>query len=649
LFVSTFYSFKGGVGRTMAIVNVAFELVRRGRRVLLVDFDLEAPGLTTYDLLRHNRQHPGMVEYVSAYLADGRAPDVSRFCYRIDILGRADRKSRPSRRHAAADHPPTGDLWVMPAGTGTSTYSAQLASIDWTDLYRRRDGYLFFEDTKLQWQSTIAPDYVLIDSRTGHTEVEGICTRQLADAVVLLFFPNEQNRHGLKDVCQAIRREESATGRRIPMLLVMSNVPRLDDEDHILQRQERQFLQALKFPRLDLTIDRYDSLLHLEQRIFVLDRPRSRLADQYRKLATRLIALNSNDREGAILHLEQLQESINRHGFFAHDVILANPPYDDPEGQAGEVYDHSLNRQRLAAIVERFPSDTDVLMRIAQVYHQLGDYQGEVAVLDQVLRISDDQTAKLMRSRCRFQLGDRSGAVEDVVAIVKTQPNELGVMLAALSDLRRYDPALLRGVVDPDKLRSLPTSARIEVSQLVATSDDEFGMAVALLESAREEVTRGDSRDMQVRHLLAVYRLYRQEWRSVIELLTPWHGFPVRRYEAMARFHIALAVWGMSGQLREDLCSDVATLAFEPTACASHASDCLALSIVYWAVGKQEMAEQFLSRARELAARQLVPELSYWRCEEVAPEIFLEDCKSVNRLIHGIPARPIIFEPRSAR
>ena len=39
----TFDSFKGGVGRTMALINVAAILAGRGRRVLMIDFDLEAP------------------------------------------------------------------------------------------------------------------------------------------------------------------------------------------------------------------------------------------------------------------------------------------------------------------------------------------------------------------------------------------------------------------------------------------------------------------------------------------------------------------------------------------------------------------------------------------------------------------------------
>src|ERR1039458_3724505 len=42
----TFYSFKGGVGRSMALINTAGILAGRGFRVLVIDLDLEAPGLS---------------------------------------------------------------------------------------------------------------------------------------------------------------------------------------------------------------------------------------------------------------------------------------------------------------------------------------------------------------------------------------------------------------------------------------------------------------------------------------------------------------------------------------------------------------------------------------------------------------------------
>lgn len=43
--IVTFYSFKGGVGRSTALVATALQLANKGRRVILVDMDLEAPGL----------------------------------------------------------------------------------------------------------------------------------------------------------------------------------------------------------------------------------------------------------------------------------------------------------------------------------------------------------------------------------------------------------------------------------------------------------------------------------------------------------------------------------------------------------------------------------------------------------------------------
>src|SRR5687768_6487561 len=46
--IITFYSYKGGTGRTMLLANVAWILASNGYRVLTVDWDLEAPGLHRY-------------------------------------------------------------------------------------------------------------------------------------------------------------------------------------------------------------------------------------------------------------------------------------------------------------------------------------------------------------------------------------------------------------------------------------------------------------------------------------------------------------------------------------------------------------------------------------------------------------------------
>ena len=46
--IVTFYSYKGGVGRSFALANTAALLSSWGYRTLCVDWDLDAPGLQEY-------------------------------------------------------------------------------------------------------------------------------------------------------------------------------------------------------------------------------------------------------------------------------------------------------------------------------------------------------------------------------------------------------------------------------------------------------------------------------------------------------------------------------------------------------------------------------------------------------------------------
>ena len=302
MYITTFYSFKGGVGRTMALVNTAVTLALRGRRVLVVDFDVEAPGLDTFDVLRPRQEVPGLINFVAEYLNAGQAPNV------VDYIGDCPGIGQEG-----------GKLWIMPSGR-SDTYAATLGQIDWVDLYERRDGYVLFEDLRKQWSYTLQPDYVLIDSRTGHTDSSGICTRQLPDSVVILFFPNEQNLRGLKHVVRDIRAEaEEPRRKNIALHFVMSNVPDLDDEDLILQDKISAFQQQLGFQRDPLIVHRYDSLSLLNQVVFSKDRPRSRLAHEYSDIVREISTRNWNDRDGA---LEYIQRAGERRRWLEDDSML---------------------------------------------------------------------------------------------------------------------------------------------------------------------------------------------------------------------------------------------------------------------------------------------------------------------------------------
>src|SRR5262245_36393821 len=72
--VVTFYSFKGGVGRSFVLANVGALLAQWGYKVLCIDWDIEAPGLNHY-FARWIKGGPatGLVDLVSAFAA-GRIP-----------------------------------------------------------------------------------------------------------------------------------------------------------------------------------------------------------------------------------------------------------------------------------------------------------------------------------------------------------------------------------------------------------------------------------------------------------------------------------------------------------------------------------------------------------------------------------------------
>ena len=69
--IYTFYSYKGGVGRSMAVANVAQWFYEQGLRVVIVDWDLEAPGLESFfvssDEVEKVKAKPGLIDMLLAY------------------------------------------------------------------------------------------------------------------------------------------------------------------------------------------------------------------------------------------------------------------------------------------------------------------------------------------------------------------------------------------------------------------------------------------------------------------------------------------------------------------------------------------------------------------------------------------------------
>jgi tetratricopeptide (TPR) repeat protein len=225
--IVTFYSYKGGVGRTMALVNVGWIMAGNGLRVLLVDWDLEAPGLHRY--LRPFLVDPelrgtdGLINMVQAYAARVTGPagtveapsNGSGATVMTDGELRACARLGPYTTGLDLDFPAGGRLDILPAGRQTASYSAAVTTFRWDVFYERLGGGSFLQVLREEMKASY--DYVLIDSRTGVTDISSICTLLMPDVLVDGFALNIQGIQGGAGVAASVA---GSTGRTIRILPV---------------------------------------------------------------------------------------------------------------------------------------------------------------------------------------------------------------------------------------------------------------------------------------------------------------------------------------------------------------------------------------------------------------------------------------------
>ncbi|WP_406150349.1 FxSxx-COOH system tetratricopeptide repeat protein [Streptomyces sp. NBC_01012] len=244
--VVTFYSYKGGTGRTMALANTAWILAANGKRVLAVDWDLEAPGL-------HRFFHPfldpatlgattGVIDLITEYAWAATNP-----AQRADDWHKDYARIQP---HAVSLTPETlgwefpkgGTLDFVSAGRQNREYSATVSTFDWDNFYDRLGGGHFFDALRDDMKAHY--DYVLIDSRTGLSDIADICTVHLPDVLVDCFTLSDQSIDGAASVARQIA--ERYTGRPISIF----PVPMRIDEGEKEKADAGRALARLKFDRL---------------------------------------------------------------------------------------------------------------------------------------------------------------------------------------------------------------------------------------------------------------------------------------------------------------------------------------------------------------------------------------------------------------
>jgi len=232
--IFTFYSFKGGVGRSMSMATIAYLFAQRGLKVLVIDFDLEAPGLERYFFddpgqLAEIRSNPGLIDLVLAY---------KRALTSETEFQRAEFKNwRTFIVDAIPRTPASGAVDLMTSGrrypeSRYSEYALVVRGFDWQDFFHNWRGDRFFEWLRAELTNdTLGYDAVLVDSRTGVTEMGGVCAYQLADVAVLMCAPNYQNLDGTHAVVADFRSDAVKAlrgGRPLELLVVPARVEQSD-------------------------------------------------------------------------------------------------------------------------------------------------------------------------------------------------------------------------------------------------------------------------------------------------------------------------------------------------------------------------------------------------------------------------------------
>ncbi|NEA21459.1 FxSxx-COOH system tetratricopeptide repeat protein [Actinomadura bangladeshensis] len=196
--IVTFYSYKGGTGRTSALANVAWIMAAAGRKVLAIDWDLESPGLHKYfhPFLDQNilTSTPGVIDMLDEYswATTNKHPDDEDDWHReyARVL-----------RHAVTleyEFPGEGTLDFVSAGRQNRNYSSLTRALDFDHFYGRLGGGQFFDALRDDMRSNY--DYVLIDSRTGYSDIADICTLHFPDVLVDCFTLSYQSIDGAADI-----------------------------------------------------------------------------------------------------------------------------------------------------------------------------------------------------------------------------------------------------------------------------------------------------------------------------------------------------------------------------------------------------------------------------------------------------------------
>ncbi len=195
--VISFYSFKGGVGRSTIVGLVARRLARAGHRVTVLDLDLEAPGASVLlDAMTPRGQ--GILDFVVDHIATGSAE-------LTDL--HAPPQALPPEESRRVE--------VFPAGRLDWGYLEKLGRLDFAsgdaDTNQESPVETALRSLLKLVRDRLSPDFILIDSRAGLHDLAGLSLHALSHVDVLVSRGGPQAMAGLRLTIEALARRRKIT------------------------------------------------------------------------------------------------------------------------------------------------------------------------------------------------------------------------------------------------------------------------------------------------------------------------------------------------------------------------------------------------------------------------------------------------------
>ncbi|PPQ28130.1 ParA family protein [Rhodopila globiformis] len=219
-----FFSIKGGVGRSTALAATAWKLAEQGRRVLVLDLDLESPGLSSSLLPDDRRPSYGIADWLVEDLVNNGEAILDGMIASSDLSRDGDINVVPAHGRDPGEYlAKLGRVWmpkVSPTGERES----------WPQRLSRLLDML---------EAQLKPDIVLVDSRSGIDEVASACLTTLGASLILLFaLDGDQTWSGYRIIFQHWRKIGVAPYVRTRLQVVGSMIPEIRGAEYLDELRE---------------------------------------------------------------------------------------------------------------------------------------------------------------------------------------------------------------------------------------------------------------------------------------------------------------------------------------------------------------------------------------------------------------------------